>query len=98
METGNGAPQPERMPCRAIEFLIRPFKARSSTETGQYIRRYVSELSGVSTKWIHEPQLMSQDEQDRARCRIGVEYPSPIVDHRQARQEYLDLGKHPVAP
>jgi tetratricopeptide (TPR) repeat protein len=57
-----------------------------------------AELSGVSAKWIHEPQLMSQDEQDRARCRIGVEYPSPIVDHRQARQEYLDLGKQPVAP
>lgn len=65
---------------------------------GDYIRRYVSELSGVRGKWIHEPHLMPQDEQDRAGCRIGSEYPAPIVDHRQARQEYVDLEKQPVAP
>ena len=65
---------------------------------GDYIRRYVPELSGVPVKWIHEPHLMPQDEQNRARCRIDLEYPSPIVDHRRARQEYLDLGKQPVAP
>jgi hypothetical protein len=29
--------------------------------------------------------------------RIGMEYPAPIVDHRQARQEYLDFGKRQVA-
>ncbi|MBA2485684.1 MAG: deoxyribodipyrimidine photo-lyase [Nitrospira sp.] len=64
---------------------------------GEYIRRYVPELAGVSTKWIHAPHLMPQDEQARIECRIGSEYPAPIVDHRQARQEYLDLGKQPVA-
>jgi deoxyribodipyrimidine photo-lyase len=64
---------------------------------GVYIRRYVPELAGVRTKWIHEPHLMPQEEQDRAGCCIGSEYPAPIVDHRQARQEYLDLGKQQVA-
>lgn len=64
---------------------------------GDYLRRYVPELSRVQTKWIHEPQLMPQEEQVRARCRIGSDYPEPIVDHRQARQEYLDLGKQQVA-
>ena len=24
---------------------------------------------------------------------IGTDYPSPIVDHQLARQEYLNLGK-----
>jgi deoxyribodipyrimidine photo-lyase len=42
---------------------------------------------------IHEPHLMSRDEQDQYGCRIGDHYPAPIVDHRQVRQEYLDLGK-----
>ena len=65
---------------------------------GDYIRRYVPELTGVPVKWIHEPHLMPQDEQDRAGCPIGLVYPFPIVDHRQARQEYLDLGKRQVAP
>ena len=65
---------------------------------GDYIRRYVPELTGVPVKWIHEPHLMPQDEQDRAGCPIGLVYPFPIVDHRQARQEYLDIGKRQVAP
>jgi deoxyribodipyrimidine photo-lyase len=64
---------------------------------GEYIRRYVPELADAPTKWIHEPHLMPKEEQDRAGCRIGSEYPAPVVDHRQARQEYLDLGKQQVA-
>jgi deoxyribodipyrimidine photo-lyase len=60
---------------------------------GTYIRRYVPELARVSAKRIHEPHLMTPDEQERAGCRIGTDYPSPIVDHQLARQEYLNLGK-----
>lgn len=63
---------------------------------GHYIRAYVPELANVTGKWIHEPHLMTPDEQQRAGCRIGVEYPSPLVDHALARREYLDLGKHKV--
>ena len=65
---------------------------------GEYLRRYVPELNNVPTKWIHEPHLMPHEEQVLAGCRIGSEYPSPIVDHRQARQEYLDLGQQQVKP
>lgn len=64
---------------------------------GSYLREYVPELAAVPTKWIHEPQLMPEGEQIRAGCRIGSDYPEPIVDHRQARQEYLDLGKQKVS-
>ena len=60
---------------------------------GTYIRRYVPELARVSAKRIHEPHLMTADEQERAGCRIGTDYPSPVVDHQHARQEYLNLGK-----
>jgi deoxyribodipyrimidine photo-lyase len=63
---------------------------------GTYIRLYVPELARVPENRIHEPHLMSRDEQDRYGCRIGVDYPAPVVDHRQARQEYLDLGKSQV--
>ena len=64
---------------------------------GAYIREYIPELAKVARKWIHEPHLMDPDEQHRSGCRIGIDYPSPIVDHRQARQEYLELGKQEVA-
>ena len=64
---------------------------------GAYIRRYVPELADVPAKRIHEPHLMTPEEQARARCRIGTDYPSPVVDHQLARQEYLNLGKLEVA-
>ncbi|MDH4085124.1 MAG: DNA photolyase family protein [Nitrospira sp.] len=63
---------------------------------GAYIHRYVPELAGLSAKRIHEPHLMTADEQARAGCRIGTDYPSPVVDHQLARQEYLTLGKQEV--
>jgi deoxyribodipyrimidine photo-lyase len=64
---------------------------------GVYIRRYVSELAHVPAKRIHEPHLMTTDEQALAGCRIGADYPVPVVDHQLARQEYLNLGKQEVA-
>lgn len=60
---------------------------------GLYIREYVPELAKVAGKWVHEPHLMTSDDQDRTGCRIGVDYPVPLVDHAEARREYLDLGK-----
>jgi len=60
---------------------------------GTYIRRYVPELVHVSAKRIHEPHLMTANDQERAGCQIGTDYPSPVVDHQLARQEYLNLGK-----
>lgn len=60
---------------------------------GRYIREYVPELAQVMDRHIHEPHLMTDEEQARAGCRIGVEYPEPIVDHKQAREDYLALGK-----
>jgi deoxyribodipyrimidine photo-lyase len=63
---------------------------------GTYIHLYVPELADVPVNKIHEPHLMSPEEQDRYACHIGVDYSAPVVDHRHARQEYLDLGKQQV--
>jgi len=71
-------------------------QSRKFDPDGAYIREYVQELDGVASKWIHEPHLMTTDEQIRARCRVGRDYPSPIIDHQQARREYLDLAKQQV--
>ena len=60
---------------------------------GAYIRRYVRELAKVPLTAVHEPHTMTVEDQERSGCRIGLDYPAPIVDHQQARQEYLNLGR-----
>lgn len=40
---------------------------------------------------------MSMEEQARTTCRIGGDDPTSIVDHRQAREEYVQLGKRAAA-
>ncbi|MCB0132556.1 MAG: deoxyribodipyrimidine photo-lyase, partial [Caldilineaceae bacterium] len=60
---------------------------------GTYIRRWVPELAKVAPKFIHEPWTMSSAEQQRSFCRIGHEYPAPVVDHKWARQRTLDAYK-----
>ncbi|MGH7258904.1 MAG: FAD-binding domain-containing protein [Nitrospiraceae bacterium] len=51
----------------------------------------------LPAKLIHEPHLMSLQEQRRLGCMIGTNYPLPIVDHLKARNEYLELGKQAKA-
>jgi len=52
---------------------------------GEFIRRYVPELSELDNKSIHDPSPLQ---------RSAADYPEPIVDHREARQRTLDaFGK-----
>ncbi|MBI2778055.1 MAG: FAD-binding domain-containing protein [Chloroflexi bacterium] len=57
---------------------------------GDYVRRWLPELARVSTARLHEPWRMTIEEQALAGCRIGTDYPAPIVDHRVARLAWLD--------
>ncbi len=51
---------------------------------GTFIRSYVSELTGVPARHIAEPWRMSAADQSAFGCRIGRDYPAPIVQHEAA--------------
>ena len=54
---------------------------------GDYVRRYVPELGPVPDRWLREPWTMPEEIQNDCGCVIGRDYPEPIVDHREAREE-----------
>ncbi len=56
---------------------------------GAYVRRWVPELQSVPAGFIHEPWKMPRSDQVRAGCRIGDDYPAPIIDHAAARERVL---------
>lgn len=51
---------------------------------GVFVRRWVPELAKVPLAALAEPHRLSEAEQVAAGCRIGVDYPAPIVDHAAA--------------
>jgi deoxyribodipyrimidine photo-lyase len=65
-------------------------QGRRHDPDGAYVRRWVPELAGVPTARIHAPWEMTAAEQAVAGCRIGIDYPAPIVDHAAARARALD--------
>ncbi len=57
---------------------------------GRYVRRWVPEVAGLPDKFLHKPWEAPADVLEDAGIRLGETYPSPIVDHKAARQAALD--------
>jgi deoxyribodipyrimidine photo-lyase len=56
---------------------------------GTYVREYVPELSRVPDRYLAEPWTMPEQVQRDSGCRIGADYPAPVVDLRTAREAAL---------
>ncbi|WP_207579391.1 cryptochrome/photolyase family protein [Listeria marthii] len=54
--------------------------------TGKFIRTYVKELVNIPDKFIHQPEKMSEKEQNEYGLLVGKDYPLPIVDHKERRK------------
>jgi deoxyribodipyrimidine photo-lyase len=77
-------------PQPAFRRIFNPARQQERFDPGgEYVRRYVPELSPVPDEYLGEPWKMPSDVQELVGCRIGRDYPEPIVDHAQARQEAL---------
>ena len=78
-------------PQPAFRRIFNPVRQQERFDPdGAYVRRYVPELADVPAAYLGEPWTMPDEVQERAGCRIGRDYPAPIVDHAAARRDALD--------
>lgn len=58
---------------------------------GVFIRKWLPELQEIPDHLIHEPWKLSSIEQEFYNCRIGIDYPPPIVDLEESRKKASDI-------
>jgi deoxyribodipyrimidine photo-lyase len=59
-------------------------QAQDQDPQGLFIRRWLPELARVPLPYLAEPWKMDPSVQRMAGCRVGVDYPAPIVDDKAA--------------
>ncbi|MGA1223443.1 MAG: deoxyribodipyrimidine photo-lyase/cryptochrome family protein [Phycisphaerales bacterium] len=73
---------------------LRIYSPRKQVEdhdpTGLFIRRWVPELAPVPDEHLAEPSTLPPLLQSMIGCRIGEDYPAPIVEHRTAYRHAQD--------
>ncbi len=60
---------------------------------GEYVKKYIPELQNVENKFIHNPWEMTEENQINCSCRVGKDYPAPIVDLKETRNRALSAFK-----
>jgi deoxyribodipyrimidine photo-lyase len=60
---------------------------------GNYVRRWVPELSDMPAKYIHSPWEAPPGVLAAANVRLGDNYPQRIVEHDAARRRFLETAK-----
>lgn len=58
--------------------------------TGEYVKRYIPELKNLPQEYIHQPWKMPMELQEKLKCIIGVNYPAPIVNLKEASDRNLE--------
>jgi deoxyribodipyrimidine photo-lyase len=68
----------------AIRIYSPTKQARDNDPTGVFIRTYVPELAHLPDAWLAEPHLTPPLIAGAAGFRVGIDYPLPIVEEREA--------------
>lgn len=70
--------------------IFNPYlQSRKFDANGDYIKRYLPELKTLPVEFVHEPHIMNESEQKKYKVIIGRDYPSPVTDHKVAKDIVL---------
>lgn len=64
-------------------------QARKFDSEGRYVRRWLPELSQLPDNYLHAPWEAPAEVLRQAGVKLGIDYPRPVVDHREARDAAL---------
>ena len=66
--------------ARGFRYFNIPKQSKTYDPDGDYIRHWLPELEVVPGDKVHQSEKLTVEDQKRYRCRLGVDYPRPIVD------------------
>jgi deoxyribodipyrimidine photo-lyase len=55
-------------------------QAKRYDSKGEFVKYWIPQLSNIPPQMIHTPQLLNTDEQNSYQCKIGKDYPKPIIN------------------
>ncbi len=64
-------------------------QGKSFDPDGEFVRSQLPVFARVPARYVHEPWAMPPFIAAEAGCRIGIDYPAPVVDHAAARARAL---------
>ena len=57
---------------------------------GDYVKKYIPELKDIPSSLVHAPWEINENDQKKFQCKIGKDYPYPIVNLSESREMALD--------
>jgi len=66
--------------ARGFRYFNIPKQSKDYDPQGKYLKHWLPELKSIPGDKIHEPWKLSVEEQKLFNCKLGVDYPRPIVD------------------